>query len=119
MMQKLLAESLSRSMYANCGIAGGDSSLLGEGVERSFSKIDFAECLAVGGLNLIEGPGDAAAYVCRCEIRSSGWRIYLCCKGLEGARFECAVTIVVDYCVAKDAEEPGVGCLLGLQIFDL
>ena len=54
-MQKLLTESLSRSMYAYCSIAGGNSCLLGEGLKGSLSEIDFAERIAVSRLNLIEG----------------------------------------------------------------
>jgi hypothetical protein len=119
MVQKLLVESLSRSMYAYRSIARGDSGFLGEGVERSLSEIDFAERFAIGGLNLIESSRDAAAQVSRSQIGSRRRRLYLWCQGFEGTRFDCAVTVVIDHCIAKNAEEPGVGCLLGLQILNL
>ncbi len=119
MVQKLLVESLSRSMYAYCSIARGNSGFLGEGVERSLGEIDLAERIAVGGLNLIESSRDAAAQVCWCQVGSRRRRLYLWCKGFEGTRFDCAVTVVIDHCIAKNAEEPGVGGLRGLQIVSL
>jgi hypothetical protein len=119
MMQKLLTESLSRSMYAYCSIARRDSCLLGEGIKRSLSEIDFSEDVAIARLNLIEGSRDAAAQVCRCKIRSGRRRLHLRGQGFEGTRFDCAVTVVIDHGIAKNAEEPGIGCLLGLQILNL
>jgi len=119
MMHKLLAEGLARSMYAYCSIARGNSGFLGEGVERSLSEIDFAERFAIGGLNLIESSGDAAAQVSRSQIGSRRRRLYLWCQGFEGTRFDCAVTVVIDHCIAENAEEPGVGGLPGLQILSL
>jgi len=119
MMQKLLAESPSSSMSAYRGVAGCDSRALGECVERGFVEVDLAQDFTIGGLNLIEGTRDAAAHLCRCGI---GCR----CRGidagrpwLEGASFNGPVTVVVDDGVAKDAEEPGIGGVAGLQIFDL
>ena len=119
MIQKLLAESLSCAVYAHCSITEGDSCLLGEGVKRSLAQIDFAERFAIGGLNLLEGSGDAAAEVCRGKVRSGRGGFYLRGQRLEGTRFDCTVPIMVDHCIAKDAEEPGVGGLLCLESFHL
>lgn len=112
-------ESLSGSMSAHRSVAGCDSRALGECVERSLVQVDLAQDFTIGGLDLIEGTCDAAAYLCR---RGIGCR----CRGidarrpwLEGASFDRAVTVVVDNGVAKDTEEPGIGGVAGLQIFNL
>lgn len=112
-------ESLAGSMSAHCGVDGCDSRALGECVEWGFVEVDLAQHFTIGGLNLIEGTRNAAAYLCRCGIGCRCRRIDAGRPWLEGSCFNCAVTVVVDNGVAKDAEEPGIGGFAGLQIFDL
>ena len=48
---ELLLERLTGAMGSDGGVAGSDPRPFGEGREGTFGQIDFAEYLAVGGLD--------------------------------------------------------------------
>jgi hypothetical protein len=64
---------------------------------------------------MIESFANTAAEIGRSRIERGGWPIDLWCPGFEGPLFESVVTVVIDDGISKDAEEPGVGGVAGLE----
>jgi hypothetical protein len=114
-------ESLSRSMEANGGIAGGDSGPGCEGFKALACEVDAAENLAVGGLDGGKDLLDTTAD----DLLGLSVRWDFCCEVLcpllESAVFGGTVAIVIDNGVAQDAIEPGDGRFFTAQdrgVFD-
>jgi hypothetical protein len=109
-VKKLLVEGAASSVSADCGSSWCDSRTEREVFEGSFLEVDFLKESTVGRLKFVDGFVHATAKVRRCVWR--GDRVFSLGRPVcKSAIFNGAVAIVIDDCVAKDAEEPGIGAL--------
>jgi hypothetical protein len=114
-LDELLFEGLPGAMDANCGVADGNSSFAGEGLEAGFFQVDLAEYLAVCRLHALKDVADALA------DDLFGLRLGRCFSFetlgplLEYTVMDGTMAIVIDDGISQDAVEPGDGRLVVAQ----
>lgn len=115
MVHELLAEGTVCTVRPNGGVSAGDTRALGEVIEGDLIQINLANDLLVGSGDLLNRVLDAGTEISRSRLGRDRRMLEVRLPRSEGAGLHRLVPVVVDYGVAKDAEEPGVCGLAGFE----